>query len=289
MEQYPNAGALAQQMATVARCQQSKDPNKVQEALYYYTRAVVDPVGGLGGLDDKGQKTLDEYLKKIYTTIHGSDEGLADLKALAAKSPFPPPDFKVKTASEVAAAAQAEFQQKNPQLAMWMNIKGQLADTNGQSYFDDQLKEHDMSGENGAKLLKGTLLEAKPACRSTQLLVAFPTPGSGATSVAEVTLKLKTPLTGKPETGGEIQFNGVPMAFAKEPFMLTMDSSKEQIEGLDIKPCAAAARPGKLLRPPKRAASSHHRSRGWAVRLTPEPSFPFPRIGFRFPARYNTE
>jgi hypothetical protein len=249
MEQYPNAGALAQQMAAVARCQQTKDPKKVQEALYYYTRAVVDPVGGLGGLDDKGQKTLDDYLKKIYTTIHGSDEGLADLKTLAAKSPFPPPDFEVKTASQMAAAAQAEFQTKNPQLAMWMNIKGQLADTNGQSYFDDQLKEHDMSGENGAKLLKGTLVDAKPACRSTQLLVAFPTPGSGATSVAEVTLKLKTPLTGKPETGGDIQFNGVPSAFAKEPFMLTMDSSKEQIDGLDIKPCAAAA-PAKKAAPP---------------------------------------
>jgi hypothetical protein len=101
----------------------------------------------------------------VYTTIHGSDEGLADLKALAAKSPNPPADFKIKTASEIAAAKEEEFRTKNPRLAMWMSIKGQLADTNGQQYFEGSLKEHDMSGENGAKLLRGTLVDAKPACR----------------------------------------------------------------------------------------------------------------------------
>jgi hypothetical protein len=239
-EQYPNSGVLAQQLASVTRCQQTKDPKKVMDALYYYARAVVDPAGGVGGLDDKGQKTLDDYLKKIYTTIHGSDEGLADLKTLAAKTPNPPDDFKVKTASEIAAAAEEEFRTKNPRLAMWMSIKGQLADTNGQQYFEDQLKEHDMSGENGAKLLRGILLEAKPACRAKELLVGIPLPSATGTPVAEVTLKLDPPLTGKVETGGEILFNGVPEAFTKEPFMLTMGSSKDKIDGLTMTPCAAA-------------------------------------------------
>ncbi len=248
-QQYPNAGAIAQQLATVTRCQQTKDPTKVQQALYYYARAVVDPVGSVGGLDDKGQKALADYLKTIYTTIHGSDEGLADLKALVAKSPNPPDGFKVKTASEIAAAAEEEFRTKNPQLAMWMSIKGQLADTNGQQYFEDQLKEHDMSGENGAKLLKGTLLEAKPACRSKELLVSIPMPNATGAPVAEITLKLDAPLTGKPETGGEIQFNGVPAAFTKEPFMLTMGSAKDKIDGLNITPCAPAA-PAKKAAPP---------------------------------------
>jgi hypothetical protein len=247
-EQYPNSGVLAQQLASVARCQQAKDPKKVMEALYYYARAVVDPVGGVGGLDDKGQKALDDYLKKIYTTIHGSDEGLADLKTLAAKSPNPSDDFKVKTASEIAAAAEEEFRTKNPRLAMWMSIKGQLADTNGEQYFEDQLKEHDMSGENGAKLLRGVLLEAKPACRAKELLVGIPMPNATGTPVAEVTLKMDPALTGKVETGGEIFFNGVPSAFTKEPFMLTMISGKDKIDGLTITPCAPA--PGRKAAPP---------------------------------------
>jgi hypothetical protein len=123
---------------------------------------------------------------------------------------------------------------------MWMSIKGQLSDTNGQQYFEDSLKEHDMSGENGAKLLRGILLEAKPACRSKELLVAVPLPDATGTPVAEITLKLDPPLTGKPETGGEILFNGVPEAFTKEPFMLTMGSAKDKIDGLTMTPCAAA-------------------------------------------------
>jgi hypothetical protein len=248
-EQYPNSGAIAQQLAAVTRCQQAKDPSKVQQALYYYARAVVDPVGGVGGLDDKGQKTLDDYLKRIYTTIHGSDEGLAGLKELAAKSPTPPDGFKVKTASEIAVAAEEEFRTKNPQLAMWMSIKGQLADTNGQQYFDESLKEHDMSGEGGAKLLKGKLLDAKPACRSKELLVSIPMPNATGAPVAEITLKLDAALTGKPETGTEIQFNGVPEAFTKEPFMLVMGSAKDKIDGLNVTPCAPAA-PAKKAAPP---------------------------------------
>ncbi len=241
LTKYPDSGVLANQIAAASLKQQSTSPAKTQQALFYYARAVSMPVGGVGQLDAAGQKALDDYLKKIYTTVHGSDEGLAQLKDMASKATAPPDGFKVKTASELAAAAEEEFRTKNPQLAMWMSIKGQLADTNGQQYFDDQLKEHDMSGEGGTKLLKGTLLEAKPACNPKELMVAIPMPNSNGTPTAEITLKLDAALKGKPETGTDIQFNGVPMAFAKEPFMLTMDSTKEKIDGLTLTPCAAAA------------------------------------------------
>lgn len=237
MDQYPDAGLVAYQLAAVDLCQQATNPAKAQQAIYYYARAASLPTGGVGGLDPKGQKDIDDYLKKIYTTFHGSDEGLAQLKELAAKSPNPPADFKIKTASEIAAAAEEEFRTKNPQLATWMGVKGQLSDTNGQQYFESQLKDSDMSGPNGTKLLKGTLVEAKPACRPTQLLVAIPLPNATGTPVPEITLKLDAALTGKPETGGEIQFNGVPSAFTKEPFMLTLDSEKAKIDGLTLSPC----------------------------------------------------
>jgi hypothetical protein len=231
---------LANQIAAASLAQQSVSPAKTQQALFYFARAVSMPVGGIGQLDAAGQKALDDYLKKAYTTIHGSDEGLADLKAMASKATEPPADFKVKTASEIAAAAEEEFRTKNPRLAMWMNIKGQLADANGEQYFTDQLKEHDLSGDNGAKLLRGTLVEAKPACNPKELLVAVPMPNSTATPTPEITLKLDAPLKGKPEAGADIQFNGVPAAFVKDPFMLTMDSAKDKIDGLTLTPCAAA-------------------------------------------------
>jgi hypothetical protein len=245
LDKYPDSGVISNQLASVSRCQQTKDPAKVQQALYYWARAAVDPVGGIGQLDAAAQKSIDDYLKRVYTTIHGSDDGLADLKALAAKSPTPPADFKIKTATEMAAEQQAQFQAGHPQLALWLNIKGQLADTNGEQYFQESLKDHDMSGENGAKLLRGTLVEAKPACRPKELLVAFPMPNATGAPTPEVTLKLDAPLTGKPETGGEIQFNGAPAAFTKDPFMLTMDTAKEKIDGLTVTPCAPARAPVK--------------------------------------------
>ena len=84
----------------------------------------------------------------------------------------------------------------------------------------------------------GTVVDAKPACRSKELVVALSDP-----THAEVTLKLEAPLTGKPETGTEVQFKGVPSAFVKDPFLLTMDVENAKIDGLKTSPCAAA--PGK--------------------------------------------
>jgi len=50
----------------------------------------------------------------------------------------------------------------------------------------------------------------------------------------------------KPELGGEIQFDkGAPTEFAADPFNLTMDADKENIEGLKGEPCAAPKAPAK--------------------------------------------
>jgi hypothetical protein len=95
--------------------------------------------------------------------------------------------------------------------------------------------------------LKGTLVEGKPACKSKELLVAIPLPDQQGSPVAEITLKLDVPLTGKPEIGGTIQWTGVPKAFTKDPFMLTMETEKAKVENLKTTPCGAA--------PAKKAAS----------------------------------
>jgi len=78
--------------------------------------------------------------------------------------------------------------------------------------------------------------------------VAIPLPNAQGTPVPEITLKLDAALTGKVETGGEIQFNGVPSAFTKDPFMLTLDTEKAKIDGLTITPCTPT--PAKKAAPP---------------------------------------
>jgi len=215
----------------IARAHPDKAAEIAPKAIYSFVRAaVVDPT--LAGSADAKQIT--DYANKAYIGYHGDDEGLDALKAQVKGAALPPGTFTIETAAAKANRKQQEFAQSNPQLAMWMGIKGQLADAaNGMTYFDGTLKNA------AVPKLKGTVVEGKPACRSKELLVAVPTPDQQGAPTAEITLKLDAPLTGKPEAG-EIQWEGVPSAFTQAPFMLTMDTEKAKIEGLKTTPCAAA-------------------------------------------------
>jgi hypothetical protein len=231
LEQYVDNPGIAYQLGRALRCQQ---PNveKVTLAIYEFARAAaIDPT--LGGTMDP--KALQTYLESAYKGYHGSLDGLDQLKQQAKAAPLPPAGFTIETESAILQKKQAAFEQTNPQLAMWMKIKGALSDTNGEQYFAGSLKD------SAVPKLKGTLVEAKPACRPKELLVAIPEPDQQGSLRPEITLKLDAPLTGKPETGTEIQWEGVPAAFTKDPaFMLTMETEKAKIEGLKMSPCAGA-------------------------------------------------
>lgn len=229
---YPQNAAISYQLGLCMRSQAADKPEKRSQAAYEFQRAVVLDAT-LGG--SAQAETIKKYADGYYTNMHGSDEGLAALKDAVKASPLPPEGFKIKTATEIAEEKQAEFEKTNPQLALWMKIKGALADTNGEQYFSGQLKDSQVPQ------LRGTLVDAKPACRPKELIVAVPLPDG--TPTPEITLKLEAALTGKPELNQEFHWEGVPSAFTKDPFMLTMDTSKEKLEGLKTTPCAPA--PGK--------------------------------------------
>lgn len=229
LEQFPDNSALAYQLGASMRNGANGDPVKRSKAEYEFQRAVViDPT--LGGRQDG--KKITEFADQYYSTIHGSNEGLDKVKEMAKQNPLPPADFKIKTATEIAEEKQAEFEKTNPQLALWMKIKGALADANGEQYFSGQLKD------SAVPKMKGTVVEAK--CRAKEILVAVPLPDAKGEQKAEITLKLDAAVTGKPDAGSEFQWDkGVPSAFTKDPFMLTMDVEKANIEGLKTTPCAA--------------------------------------------------
>ncbi|MBZ5623250.1 MAG: hypothetical protein LAQ69_31690 [Acidobacteriia bacterium] len=235
LQDYPDKSFISYNLGRALNCIARAQPDKATEtapkAIYEFVRAaVVDAT--LGGSADA--KKITDYANSAYTGYHGSDEGLEQLRAQAKNSPLPPAGFAIETGAAVANRKAAEFEKSNPQLAMWMNIKGQLSDAAaGQAYFEGQLKNA------AVPKLKGTVVEGKPACRSKDLLVAVPLPTQQGAPTAEITLKLDAPLTGKPEAG-EIQWEGVPSAFTQTPFMLTMDTEKAKIEGLKTTPCAAA-------------------------------------------------
>lgn len=231
LQDYPDSAQVAWALAGALRCQQVQHPDKVPAAIYEYARAAaIDPT--LGGTADP--KAIQNYVNQVYTAYHGSDENLKQFQEAAAKAPMPPPDFKLSSATEVSQEKEAQFEKTNPQLALWMKVKGQLSDTNGQQYFDTQLKDA------AVPKLKGTLVDAKPACHAKELLVAVPEPSQQGTLQPEITLKLDAATTGKPTTGTQIEWEGVPSAFSREPFMLTMDTEKAKIQGLQEEHCATA-------------------------------------------------
>jgi hypothetical protein len=238
LSDYPDNAYVAYNLGQAYRCKAKKDQTKYDEvyprAVYEFIRAmVIDP--SLGGTQDARKMT--DVLTNLYVNYHGGNDGLEELKQQAKANPLPPAGFTIESATKLAERKQKEFEAKYPQLAMWLGIKGQLASANGAQFFNDQMKGADVPK------LKGMLVEGKPACRSKELLVSVPEPDQQGTAAAVITLKLDGPLAGKPEAG-EIQWKGVPSAFSADPFMLTMDTEKAQIEELKTTPCAAApARP----------------------------------------------
>jgi tetratricopeptide (TPR) repeat protein len=243
---YPQNTFISYQLGQAYMCTVRRTPAKNDEvrpkAIYEFIRTLdIDPT--VAGTQDPVK--LKPILEGMYVNYHGGSDGLDELKAQAKANPLPPDNFKIENATAVSAKKQAQFESQYPQLAMWLKIKGALAAADGQSYFDNQLKNA------AVPKLKGTVVEGKPACRSKELIVAVPEPNQpNAQSV--ITLKLDAPLTGKPEAG-EIEWQGVPSAFTPDPFMLTMDTEKAKIEGLKTTPCAGApARPGVKKSAPKK-------------------------------------
>jgi tetratricopeptide (TPR) repeat protein len=237
LQSDPKSGEVAYSLgqALLARSIAEKKPAVQSEALYYFARAA--SYDGPGALNPAGRKTVDDYLTKVYNTLHGDSSGLAELKALAKANPTPPADFKIKTAAEVASEQEEELKKTNPSLALWKQLKGQLLSPDGQTYFDSSMKDA------AVPKLKGWLVAAKPPVKSKELLVAM----DGKDQAANVTLRLvggadgttATPLTGKPELGTEIEFEGTGKTFTKEPFMVTFDIEKAKITGLKEEKVAA--------------------------------------------------
>lgn len=213
LEDFPDSAAASYNLGTALSCLR-----KNAEAVYEFERAaVIEPA--------RFKDTAD----RAYLKFHGSDEGLDALKAQVMQSPVPPVGFTMRSASQIAADKEAQFEQSNPQLALWLKIKAALADAGGEQYFESQLKN------SAVPQLKGTLVEARPACRSRELRVAVTAPGQPA--VAEIAIKLDRPLTGKPELGTELRWEGVPTAFTQSPFLLTMDAEAQKVQGLKKTPC----------------------------------------------------
>lgn len=199
----------------------TRKPDKQAAGLYSIARAVVvEPAQG--GLNDEVRKRVDAYLIKTYTALHGSDEGLAQMKDAAKAQPLAPAGFEIKSKGELDAAKDEQDKKANPSLALWKTLKGELTGANGTAFFDSNMKNANVpGGAGGVHFLSGKVVAAKPAVAAKELIIAV----SDATT-PEVTLKLENPAKGKVVIGSDVNFEGVPVEFAKNPFMVTFDQGK---------------------------------------------------------------
>ena len=96
-------------------------------------------------------------------------------------------------------------------------------------YFD-AMKGALLPGEygkpKGVEKFKAKLVSMTPANKPKELVLALEKP-----DVPDVTLKFEEPLPGNMEPGAELEFQGVPDSYTKEPFMVTFVVTPEQLEG----------------------------------------------------------
>jgi hypothetical protein len=235
MAEFPESAQAAWYLGEANWCLAQTEPARAPLAIYEFPRAAsLDPAKGR--VDPQWQhQSIEPALERIYSAYHGADpNGLAQLKDLAVKSPLPPEGFTILSAAEIAQKKEADFEANNPELALWMRIKAALTAADGEQYFEVNVKDAAMPQ------LRGVLLEARPACRPSELRIAVPLPDKPRPLQPEIAVRLDKPLTGKPELNGEIRWEAVARAFTKDPFLLSMETESTNIQGLTVSACASA-------------------------------------------------
>jgi len=125
--------------------------------------------------------------------------------------------------AHIAAPAQKTKAERVSAQQLWSGMKNELTGPNAQEYFDGNFKGALVpGGAGGVWQLTGILLSAEPKEQPHVLVLAM-----SDRTTAEVTLTFKdskwndSHVTGPLIPGSQIQFEGVPISFTKEPFMVT--------------------------------------------------------------------
>lgn len=225
LEFQPRSGEVSYWYYQILRT----NPDRQSDALFHLARAAT--LTGAGALPEPSRKQIEDFFTKAYTKFRGSNEGLAELKEMAGKSALPPEGYKIKSGVELAIEKEEELKKTNPQLALWMSLKKELLGENGEQYFNEHMKDA------AVPKLKGKLISFSPARGVKELVL-----GLEQGDRPEVTLKLDAALAGTADPGVEIEFEGIPKAFSKDPFMVTFEVEKASVSGWPAKPLPPPAK-----------------------------------------------
>lgn len=230
LQMDPTQGQFSYFLAQAMFNQRQQFPDKQPPAIFHFVRAAT--VTGPNAMTPDNQKTALAYVTNLYNQYHGSNEGFNNVVAAAKAGAFPPAGFTIKSVTQIAqekAEEQAKLDAANPIFAFWRDLVKDPLMKDGDMYFD-AMKGALLPGEpgkqKGFEKFKAKLISMEPANRPKALVLALANP-----SVADVTLKFEEPLPGNMEPGADLEFEGVPVAWTKEPFMVTFEVTPEQLTG----------------------------------------------------------
>ena len=104
-------------------------------------------------------------------------------------------------------------------LVVWKAIKRELLSSDGEKYFKYSLEGSFVpGGVNGVSMFRATVLSAKPANAPSILVVSIVDK-----TTPEITLHLRENLRQSVKPGSDVWFEGVPVSFSKDPFMVTFE------------------------------------------------------------------
>jgi tetratricopeptide (TPR) repeat protein len=213
----PNDATVS--MWTGQMVQKQQDQTKQALIVWHFCRAG-HYTGAQGALPPATAQQLQGICKKNYVLLRDVEAGLQDFINRAVKEVIPPAEgVTIVSKEEEDAKAYNEIVKNNPDLAVWMNTKKELEKEGGEAYFGKEMKGTLFKN-------KGKIISHKPEEKPTEIVV-----GLLDGTKAEMTLMLSGPLPGKADPGTEITFEGVPTAFTKDPFNVTLEVEREKVGG----------------------------------------------------------
>jgi tetratricopeptide (TPR) repeat protein len=165
--------------------------------------------------DPAGKEQVKKFGRSKYIRYHGGEDGWTELLAQTASTPLPPPGFAIKPAPSPAEQAHAMAVATPPEkmdFAQWEFILSNGAQA------DQDLVWNAIKGK--AVQLNGTVIKAT----ATEFDIAGSLDDIEAKK-ADIKLTFEAPVPVKltPKEGASLDFQGEPVSYTPNPFMMTME------------------------------------------------------------------
>jgi len=212
----PQSAEVSAWLGAILAPQQT--PAQQTLAIWHLARAAY--LDGDGALPSAQRRDVRALLETTYTAYHGSDEGLDQVGAATRQAVLPAPGFKIETAAEVAERRkEEELLRANPDLLPWLQIRKRLLASSAEN-------QQQALNETTLPRLKGALIRCNTPVKPTEIYVGIIDP-----AVEEVLIKVGEGLARCADPGTVLEFDGGPASFVRDPFLLTVLTTIEGLQG----------------------------------------------------------